>query len=73
MEEAGEITQAASKVTRFGNESFSPYDDKKVPNSVALAREVGNLLACVELLGLDEDEIETGRLAKLAKIEKFGI
>jgi hypothetical protein len=74
-EESAEVTQAACKWMRFGPDSFHPGDNAQTPNKVLLAREIGNLLAIINLLGesgLCEQEIRFGMDEKIRKLEKYG-
>ena len=76
MEEACEIGQAASKWVRFGADSYDPSDELRIPNSVALSREIGNLLAIAIILGGDnmicDHEIQMGIDIKMQKLKKYG-
>jgi hypothetical protein len=74
-EEAGEVTQAACKWQRFGPDSVHPRDEQQIPNKTLLAREIGNLLAIVQLLndeGVDEHEVNFGIQEKMRKLKKYG-
>ena len=50
QEECAEVTQAISKVFRFGFDSVWPVDDYVPDNRTKLQNEVGDLLAMIELM-----------------------
>ena len=50
QEECAEVTQAISKVFRFGFDSVWPVDDYMPDNRGKLQNEVGDLLAMIELM-----------------------
>jgi len=50
QEECAEVTQAISKVFRFGFDSIWPIDDYVPDNRTKLQNEVGDLLAMIELM-----------------------
>lgn len=66
-EEAGEVTQAATKCLRFGYERHQP--DYGI-NCEVLAQEVGDLLGIADALRLDPSIIAKHRAAKVAKAER---
>lgn len=53
MEEAAEVSQAASKILRFGEHAYNPADPQQKTNATGLIEEVQHLKAAVEML---EDE-----------------
>jgi len=50
MEECNEISIIASKIKRFGIDSYDPTNPEQTTNRVLLARELNDLLAAVELI-----------------------
>lgn len=74
LEECAEVTQAISKVFRFGFDSSHP-NVPDVTNKMHLEEEVGDLLCMLRLLVakgiLDSDAIETAAEAKLGKLAKW--
>ena len=73
VEECGEVIQAATKCLRFGWPRDMPGYGT---NNVVLASEVGDLLAVVEALRLDQRALTLARDGKIEKAEmakaKFG-
>lgn len=67
IEECGEVIQAATKCLRFGYDSLHIADYGR--NDHKLAAEVGDLMAVVEALNLDEAEMAKTRSGKIAKAE----
>jgi len=49
-EEASEVSQAVSKILRFGEKAYNPADEIKKTNEAALIEEVQHLTAAVEML-----------------------
>lgn len=76
-EECGEAVQAIGKILRHGLSSCSPlnHPDDAVRNDVALAREVGDVFAAVDLLYqagvLDARDVYDARLDKLQRVERW--
>lgn len=66
MEECGEAIQAAAKCFQHGTDNVWKGEE----NKYALTREVADILAWAEILGLDEDEILILKKQKLAYIKK---
>lgn len=68
-EEAAEVIQAASKCLRFGYDidHGTGYGN----NRKMLSKEIGDLLALVDALDLDWDEVESTRKSKMTKILKY--
>lgn len=54
LEEAGEIVQACGKILRHGFESYHP-DDPRTTNRMLLSREIGDILAVIDLMDGDLD------------------
>lgn len=50
MEEAAEVSQAASKILRFGEQAYDPADIDKKTNATSLIEEIQHLKAAVEML-----------------------
>ena len=67
-EEAAEVIQAATKCLRFGYDTIGPGDHGM--NSEVLAREAGQLFACVSAAGLmHRDSFYDAHHEKIAKAE----
>jgi NTP pyrophosphatase (non-canonical NTP hydrolase) len=75
QEEASEVTQAISKIFRFGPSGFNPKDRKKVTNIHHLEDEIGDILGVLKLLieegYVDGERIQKGAEAKVKKLDKF--
>jgi len=73
QEECAEVTQAISKVFRFGYDSVKPDDSSKEDNRSRLQTEVGDLLAMIELMMehgiIDETMTQRACAAKKAKLK----
>jgi NTP pyrophosphatase (non-canonical NTP hydrolase) len=73
MEECAEVTQAASKILRFGKDSVHPDDN--IPNRDKLVAEIGDLLAIIKILVyhgvFSEDELVTKAEEKMVRLEKW--
>jgi NTP pyrophosphatase (non-canonical NTP hydrolase) len=71
QEECAEVTQAISKVFRFGFDS----EYNGVANSTHLSEEVGDLLCMIELMIrnklVDANAVEYARRAKMEKLAKW--
>jgi NTP pyrophosphatase (non-canonical NTP hydrolase) len=71
QEECAEVTQAISKVFRFGSDHF--YNG--VSNKAHLSEEVGDLLCMIQLMIdrklVDADAVECAKKAKLEKLNKW--
>ena len=50
QEECAEVIQIASKIRRFGIESYNPYIGETTTNRILLEREIADILAIVSLL-----------------------
>lgn len=72
MEECAEVTQAASKLIRFGKEN---RPDGGLSNAYHLGAEMGDLLHMVELAQdagiVRETSIEEGRFRKRERLAKY--
>lgn len=53
MEEAAEVSQAASKILRFGEQAYCPADEEMKDNLAILYEEWSHLTAAIEML-IDE-------------------
>jgi hypothetical protein len=67
IEECGEVIQAATKCLRFGFDVDHSVDYGN--NRMILSREVGDVLAIIDALPLDEVNVEVTRRMKIAKAE----
>lgn len=74
VEECGEVIQAATKCLRFGWDRNQP---KYGVNHEVLAKEVGDLLGVIDVLGLDQEILGNFRRMKMLKAERakaqFGV
>ena len=70
QEEAAEVIQAVSKISRFGIDNFKPGKPKT--NREHLEEELGDMLAMIDIL-LEKSvvSLEHLEIAKRAKIEKL--
>ena len=73
QEECAEVTQAISKIFRFGFESKHPITQKT--NKQSLEEEVGDLLARVDIMVekciISDSNINQARIAKKEKLKKW--
>lgn len=68
IEEAAEIIQAATKCQRFGfDRNWPGYG----VNRLVLATEIGELLAVIDALQLDDGVMIHARSTKIDKVEKW--
>jgi NTP pyrophosphatase (non-canonical NTP hydrolase) len=68
-EECSEVTQESCKALRFGLHDINPSDPTKGDNKRRMERELAELLAVAEMLGLivrDED-----KASKVERLKKF--
>jgi NTP pyrophosphatase (non-canonical NTP hydrolase) len=74
QEECAEVTQAISKVFRFGFDSVWPEDSTE-DNRIKLQNEVGDLLAMIELMMekgiIDENQTHQAMLQKKIKLSRW--
>ena len=72
QEECAEVTQAVSKIFRFGEEGYHPKDRKKVKNITQLENEIGDIMGVMKYL-LEEGHVDGERIMKAAedKIKKL--
>lgn len=71
QEECAEVTQAISKIFRFGFDSVHPVTNKS--NMQSLEEEVGDLLAMIDIMVerciVSDDKINQARQAKKEKLK----
>jgi NTP pyrophosphatase (non-canonical NTP hydrolase) len=71
QEECAEVTQAISKIFRFGFDSVHPVTNKS--NMQSLEEEVGDLLAMIDIMVerciVSDDKINEARKAKKEKLK----
>jgi hypothetical protein len=74
QEECAEVTQAISKVLRFGGEGRWP-DETSLSNREKLEEEVGDLLAMIDILVekayLSDSFVNAARINKKEKLKKW--
>lgn len=75
QEEAAEVIQVASKIVRFGRNSYNPLlGDETLTNTELLHQEIGDFLAMLEVLEYDTDfEFDYNKIveAKNKKVKKL--
>lgn len=72
MEECNEISIIASKIKRFGIDSFDPANPDQTTNRILLARELNDLFAALQLINENTDlDFEPDPLAIERKKEKI--
>ncbi len=74
QEECAEVIQAASKIKRFGINSYHPRE--QTSNLENLEMEIGDVLAMIEMckeagIGLTEEGLARAKLAKLERVKKW--
>ena len=74
QEECAEVTQAISKIFRFGFDAKHPKEKRN--NRERLEEELGDLLAMVELItdnnvGITVEGLETAKKNKFKKLKKW--
>ena len=62
----------AMEIFRFGADDSHPSYHDGIPDTEALTIEVGRLLHCIDLLGLDPGLLQGAKLAKEEELRKFG-
>jgi len=73
-EECAEVQQIISKIIRHGFNDYSPFDETKTTNRVNLEKEIGDLLATIEILernDVDAISINANKNNKLLRINKW--
>ncbi len=73
QEEAAEVIQAVSKISRFGLDNFKPGKPKT--NREHLEEELGDMLAMIDILlekkVVSMNNLETAKVAKIEKLKKW--
>ena len=73
QEEAAEVIQAVSKISRFGLDNFKPGKPKT--NREHLEEELGDMLAMIDILlekkVVSMNNLETAKIAKIEKLKKW--
>lgn len=73
-EECGELIQASCKVSRFGPGEYNPNDPKQVSNREKLVKEMGDVLALIDIicddpiLKITPEELKQQKFAKFRKL-----
>lgn len=77
QEECAEVIQIASKINRFGFDSYNPYDQSGKSNRTLLEDEIGDVRLIVKLLeelgAVDVDNVVERMKWKRPKLEAQGI
>jgi NTP pyrophosphatase (non-canonical NTP hydrolase) len=75
QEECAEVTQAISKIFRFGEESYHPKDRNKISNYDHFITELGDIMGVIKLLAedghIDEEKLMAAAEAKVKKLETY--
>ena len=75
IEECAEVTQAITKILRFGWDAVNPVIESDQTNSLHLQEELGDLLAMIEIVTikykLSPDTIEEAKLNKINKLKRW--
>jgi NTP pyrophosphatase (non-canonical NTP hydrolase) len=75
MEECAEVTQAISKILRFGWDAVNPMVESDKNNKSHLEEEIGDLLAMIEIVtdryNLSAGAIQSAKLNKIDKLKKW--
>lgn len=69
MEECAEISIIASKIKRFGLDSFSQLDPEQTTNRKLLIRELNDLMAAIEIIN-DRTDLDYSPDAKSIEMKK---
>lgn len=72
MEECAEVQQIVGKIIRHGYESYNPFDPHRTSNRKLLERELGDLIAVVNIV-INGGDINGLDLKKAAKDKKVRI
>ena len=74
LEEMGEAQQIIGKILRHGYDSWNP-DDDNVSNRGLLEKEIGDILAALDMLvsskDLNDDYFEQARIRKHQSVRKY--
>ncbi|NIQ80603.1 MAG: hypothetical protein GTN93_21425 [Anaerolineae bacterium] len=68
-EECSEVAQQACKALRFGMDDFDPRDPERVSNKRRIEREVAEVIAVANMLGLNIRESD--KAEKMVRLEKY--
>ena len=75
LEEMGEAQQIIGKILRHGYDSFHPDDDRSPSNRGMLEKEIGDILAALDLLvknkDLNDDYFEQAREKKHRTVKPY--
>lgn len=73
LEEMGEAIQIIGKVQRHGYESVNPDSESRLTNRDLLAKELGDVIAAMDLIAQDvgDEEMERARQEKLGKVGRW--
>jgi NTP pyrophosphatase (non-canonical NTP hydrolase) len=75
QEECAEVTQAISKIFRFGMDSYHP--ESGISNHESLVNELGDLLAMIDIvledssLNITQDQLDSAKQKKFQKLTKW--
>jgi len=70
QEEAAEVIQIASKINRFGEYSFNPYEPEPQTNNILIHQEIADFLAVLDVLDEQTEFDMHWHLIKKFKAEK---
>lgn len=76
QEECAEVTQAASKIKRFGIHALNPLIPDSPTNLENLEMELGDVLAMIDMcksagIGLTDEGLQRAKEAKLERVKKW--
>lgn len=75
LEEMGEAQQIIGKILRHGYESYNPNDMRGTPNRALLEKELGDVLAALDMMGqakdIDPNQMDGHRQAKHLKVARY--
>ncbi len=76
QEECAEVIVIASKALRFGLENCHPDNNLRIPNCELLEKEMGDVLAMIEIvagndIGITLNGVTKARDRKLEKLKRF--
>ena len=76
-EECGELIQASCKTVRFGADDHNPNDNKQITNRQKLVKEMGDVLALIDIicddptLKITPEELRQQKFAKFRKMTNY--
>lgn len=76
-EESAELVVAISKVSRFGAMNYHPHDPNKITNRENLIKEIGDVLAIIDIivdtpeLQITDDELFSAKRNKFTQLYDF--